>query len=640
MCGIAGIFNYGSFSPVDPKTLVQMTRVVSHRGPDDEGFFMGQNRRVGFGHRRLSIIDLSGGHQPMSNADETFWLVFNGEIYNFRELKKELEARNHYFRTSSDTEVIIHMYQEYGEKGFDRLNGIFAFAIYDQKKECLILARDHFGVKPLYYAAVNGSLIFGSEIKAILESEYVQRELDFTSLNSFLTFRYNPSPQTMFRNIMRLPPGNYLKVSFDVGVKIDTFCEDAPVTRTNISENEACEEYQRLLDSAVHRQMISDVPIGLLLSGGVDSAAIGFLMQRHSHERIKTFSIGFSGNGDFNELHDARRSAEFIGSDHYQLEIDQQSYMEFFFKSFLFTEEPIAEPTIPALYYVCRLAAQHLKVVLAGQGADEPLAGYPRYVGEYYLNKFAGLLRLLPLSTVARFLPRNERFKRAVYASQFKSEVERFLGIYTLFTREQKQQLLSDDTKHKVTDVDQDLVSRLYSRSRMLSDPLSKILYIDTRMLLPDNLLLFNDKISMANSLEMRVPFLDLELIKFLESLPSSFKLKGRKRKYIHKKAVGKWLPQEIIQRKKRAFDTPMDTWLQSDLADTARRIVNAKDSFCSNYFMPDYVNGLIEKHQSRKENFRRHIFALLCLELWHKTFFCDTSTDVIANMMRGPKGD
>ncbi|MBI4652625.1 asparagine synthase, partial [Candidatus Desantisbacteria bacterium] len=345
-------------------------------------------------------------------------------------------------------------------------------------------------------------------------------------------------------------------------------------------------------------------------------------MQKHEKEKIKTFSIGFSGTGDFNELADARNSSKFIGSEHYEIELNQKEYMEFFFKSFYYTEEPIAEPTISALYYVAKLASKHLKVVLGGQGADEPLAGYYRYVGENYISKYAFLLNKLPLKTIAALIPRNERFKRAAYVSKFKSELQRFLGIYTIFTPVQKEFLFNIDVKKTINNVDDILVERLYSKTGGLNDSLSRIMFIDTRMSLSDNLLLFNDKITMANSLEMRVPFLDLELVKFLESLPSSFKLRGKTRKYIHKEAVKKWLPDKIIYRKKRGFETPMDKWLQSDLSSKAREIFNAKNSACSQYFILSNINKMIQQHQKGEENFCRHIFALLSFELWYQSFF------------------
>ena len=626
MCGITGIFNYKKSQPIDHELLTRMCSSITHRGPDDEGFYF--DGPLGIGMRRLSIIDLKTGQQPMSNGEKSVWIVFNGEIYNFLELKRELLKKGYHFHTTSDTEVIICMYEEYGEKAFAQLNGMFAFAIYDKRKRCIILVRDHFGVKPLYYTLNNGSLIFGSEIKAIFQNPSIEKEIDYSALTTFLTFRYNPSPQTLFKGINKLPPGHYLKISSNGEIDICGFWNYRPSINFKISEQEAIEEYQRLLEQAVKRQMISDVPVGLLLSGGIDSAVIGHLMQKYSSYRTKTFTIGFDGIGDFNELVDARKTAEYIKSDHYDLTISQTEYVDFLFKSFYYTEEPIAESTIPAFYYVSKLAASHLKVVLAGQGADEPLAGYPRYFGERIISQNAGLLNILPLNTFAKLLPRNERFKRAVYASKFIQEKERFLAIYTIFTPQQKECLLNDESKAKIGEINQELFDRVYDQTCELKDSLSKILFIDTRMLLSDDLLLFGDKMSMANSLEMRVPFLDIDLIKFLESLPSKLKLKGNTHKYIHKRALKKWLPKETIKRKKRGFLTPMDKWLQSDLASTARLLINNKKSACRYYFNINYVNQMIDMHQKRREDYKRHIFALLSFELWHKNFFEKTALE------------
>ena len=622
MCGIAGKFNYLSKEPVDSDLIRRMCDSIRHRGPDEDGCYVDELFTVGLGHRRLSILDIATGQQPMSNATGDVWIVFNGEIYNFPELKAELQRKNHQFRTTSDTEVIIHLYEEYGERAFSRLNGIFAFAIYDGRKRCLLLARDHFGVKPLYYTLRNGSLIFGSEIKAILQDPSVPRELDYEAFNSFLTFRYNPSPGTLFKDIQKLYPGYYFKITSGGAAELHSYWDYVPTINRSISEHDAIEQYQTLLENAVRRQMLSDVPVGLLLSGGIDSAVVGYLMQQHQRDRIKTFTIGFAGKGEYNELDDARRTAEFIGSEHFELTLPPTQYVDFFLRSFHYTEEPIAEPTIPALYYVSKLAASHVKVVLAGQGADEPLAGYHRYVGEKYISTLAPVLRMLPLKTIAGLLPRNERFKRASYASQFSGELQRFVAIYTIFTSAQKEMLLADHIKKDLRNVDEKLVERLYSETGALNDTLSKLLFVDTRISLADNLLLFGDKMTMANSLEMRVPFLDLELVCFLESLPSSLKLRGRTGKYIHKKALQQWLPRDIILRKKRGFATPMDEWLQGDFADTARKLLNAQDSASRMYFNIGFVNQMLEQHQSRRENFERHIFALLSFELWHKTFF------------------
>ena len=630
MCGIAGKFSFRTDGEVTLDLLTRMERVLQHRGPDAGGIYQSEDHRVGFAHRRLSIIDLSGGSQPMADASGDLMIVFNGEIYNFPELRAELEGRGLPFTTRSDTEVILNLYRAYGEESFRRLNGIFAFAIHDRRRDRVLLARDHFGVKPLYYSFVDGTLVFGSEIKAILEDPGVRRTLDLDAFDTFLTLRYSPSPMTLIDGVRKLHPGHCLLTEGGREPEIIAFWNPSPVTNHSVHVRDAVEEYRRLLENAVRRQMLSDVPVGLLLSGGIDSAVIGSLMRDGSQGPVKTFTIGFKGRGDFNELDDAASSARFLGSEHHALEIGAREYLEFFPRSFEFTEEPIAETTIPALYYVSKLAAEHVKVVLAGQGADEPLAGYHRYIGEKYLSTLSPVLRFLPLRPLASLLPRNERLKRAAYASAFTDEVERFVAIYTIFTQEQKQKLLLPELRERMKDRAHEVVGRLHGSAGRMDETLSRLVFVDTRLSLPDNLLLFGDKMTMANSLEMRVPFLDLELIEFLESLPASLKLRGRTGKYIHKLALREWLPEEIIARPKRGFDTPMDEWLQGELAQTAQRLILESDSACRRYFHVEYIVEMIARHISRRENFQRHIFTLLSFEIWHRVFMEKRSVSLV----------
>ncbi len=620
MCGIAGVVD--TSGNLNESLLEKMSEVIRHRGPDDNGIYIDREKGVGFVHRRLSIIDLKSGHQPMYSYDDSCVITFNGEIYNYKNINAELLKEGLKFRTNSDTETILNVYLKYGIDGFNLLNGMFAFAIYDKKKNKVVLARDNFGVKPLYYSFTTNGLTFGSEIKAILQNKDYKRELDYSAFNSFLTYRYNPSPQTLFKNIFKLKPGEYLEYNLDGSCMLNFFDKSEPEIDNTIKEADAVEEYIRLLEKSVNRQLTSDVPVGLFLSGGIDSAVLGHFMKNEIKENYDSFTIGFTGEGSYNEINDANYSAEVIGSKNYTRTLSKEEYINFFQKSFYYLEEPVAEATVPAIYYLSQLASAHVKVVLAGQGADEPLAGYKRYYGESKISKYQTLLNLLPLNLLSEMLPRNERLKRASYASQFTNEIERFLAIYTIFTPEQKSKLLKDDVKNKMSDEDLDLLRPLYGRTEKLDNSLSKILFIDTRMKLSDDLLMFGDKMTMANSLEMRVPYLDKDLVNFLETLPSDLKLRGSKHKYIHKKAAEKWLPKEIINRKKRGFETPMDEWLQGSFADDAKIIFNDKNSASRNFFNLDYLNIMIDLHKSGKENYLRHIFALLSFEMWYKTFF------------------
>lgn len=620
MCGIAGVVD--TSGNLQEALLERMSEVIRHRGPDDKGIYFDRENGVGIVHRRLSIIDLQCGHQPMSSFDEKCVITFNGEIYNYKELRNDLMKSGMNFKTNSDTEVILNIYKQYGIDGFNYLNGMFAFAIYDKEKKKVVLARDNFGVKPLYYSFTSNGLTFGSEIKAILQNKNYKAELDYNAFNSFLTYRYNPSPQTLFQNIFKLKPGEYLEYSLNSEYKLDSFDKSVPKINHDIIENEAIEEYARLLEKSVSRQLTSDVPVGLFLSGGIDSAVLGYFMNKNNPNEFDSFTVGFSGEGSYNEIDDANISSAFIKSQNHSRILSKEEYLNFFQKSFYHLEEPVAEATVPALYYLSQLAVKNVKVVLAGQGADEPLAGYRRYYGESKISKYQSLLNMLPLNTLSEILPRNERLKRASYASKFTNEIDRFLAIYTIFTPEQKSQLLNDDIKGKIKNNDLDLLKPLYKRTENFEDSLSKILFIDTRMKLSDDLLMFGDKMTMANSLEMRVPYLDKELVAFLETLPSNFKLRGSKHKYIHKKAAEKWLPAEIINREKRGFETPMDEWLQGSFADDAKEIFNAKNSASRNFFNLGFLNRMIDLHKSGKENYLRHIFALLSFEMWYKTFF------------------
>ncbi|RZK24060.1 MAG: asparagine synthase (glutamine-hydrolyzing), partial [Flavobacterium sp.] len=572
MCGIAGSIN----SPLSHSDI----NLIHHRGPDANGLIQIDNggNRIYFGHTRLSILELSeAGSQPMVTDCGNYYIVFNGEIYNHKELRSKL--KNIHFRGYSDTETILYYLREFGIEGLKDFNGIFAFAFFDRIKQKVFLVRDWFGVKPLYYFIKGNKLIFSSEIKVITNNEGYEKEIDEEALNSFLTFRYNPAPQTLFKNIKKLEAATYLEFGHNGESILRSFWPKQQKIENSISEEDALIEYRRLLEQAVNRQLLSDVPVGLLLSGGLDSAVLGTLMSKASPYQIKTFTVGFEGKGNFNELDDARNTAKYINSEHYDVYMDRSSYMNYFYKSFYHTEEPIAEPTIPALFYLSNLASQHVKVVMSGQGADEPMAGYKRYKGERFLSDYRKLLSLLPLSLVSKIFPNNSTLDRGVYSSKFKEELDRFIAIYTLFTPDLKNKLYSNDFAEMKDESQRFLFKKQYDHTDPNTDSLSKLLFIDTRSMLPDNLLMFNDKLTMANSIENRVPYLDIDLINFIESLPIHLKLRGQKGKYIHKKAAESWLPSSIINRKKRGFETPVGDWFKSELSETLMQLIDSSDS-------------------------------------------------------------
>lgn len=615
MCGIAGSIN----TPLKKESL----DLIHHRGPDSRGFAevnVGQNK-VYLGQTRLSILDLSeAGSQPMYSACGNYCIIFNGEIYNHQELRSELTDVQ--FRGHSDTETILYYLIRHGISATEKFNGIFAFGFLDIKNELFYVARDHFGVKPLYYHFKDNKLIFGSELKIIAANSFYEKNIDHDALSAFLTLRYNPSPYTLFKDIFRLEAAHYLEIRIGQSMKKVRYWHRIPVINKKITEAEAIDQYQFLLERAVKRQLLSDVPVGLFLSGGVDSAVLGYLMQQHTNYQIKTFTVGFEGAGEFNETADAKATAEFIGSDHQEEIISNELYHSYFLKSFYHTEEPIAEPTIPALSHVSKMASREVKVVLSGQGADEPLAGYKRYYGEQLLAKYHSLFRLAPKSLIAKLFPLNETLQRGMYASGFSNEFDRLMAIYTIFSPAMKKSILQTNGTPLKEGLTEDIFRRIYDDVKNWDNSLSKILYVDTRTMLPDNLLLFNDKTTMAHSIENRVPFLDVDLVNFVETLPAEMKLKGKTRKYIHKKAVGKWLPENIIHRKKRGFATPIDEWFRGSMGDDLMDLTNSADSGASKFFNKDYINTMINDHKNKKANYKRHLFALMSFELWYQQFY------------------
>jgi len=615
MCGIAGSINC--------KLSAFELDALKHRGPDFQqliDFDMGGNK-VYFGHTRLSILDLSeNGNQPMFTKCGNFGIVFNGEVYNHLDLRKKLPGVT--FHGNSDTETILYYLKEYGIAAVNDFNGIFSFGLVDKIKQKVYLVRDHFGVKPLYYYQNGKSLIFGSEMKIIKNNPIYEKAIDTNALNTFLTFRYNPAPFTLFKDIKKLEAATYLVYHQNGETELINYWKKPQLINQNIDEHEAITEYQRLLEQAVKRQLLSDVPVGLLLSGGLDSAVLGHLMSQHNSHPIQTFTVGFKGKGNFNELDDARDTAKFIGAEHRDIFMDRQQYMDYFYKSFYHTEEPIAEPTIPALFYVSNLASQHVKVVLSGQGADEPMAGYKRYRGEKILSDYAGLLSMLPLSLAQKMFPTNNAIERGVYSSQFKDELDRFIAIYTMFTPDLKKQLYQDNIAPLIDQSQRVHFERYYDQTDPKADSLSKLLFLDTRGMLPDNLLIFNDKMTMANSIENRVPYLDTDLINFIETLPISLKLRGKVGKYIHRKAAEKWLPNAIINRKKRGFETPVGDWFKEELAGNLIDLIDSNQSFSKQYFHVGAIKNMIDLHKNKKKDYRRNLFMLLSLELWYKNFY------------------
>lgn len=630
MCGIVGLID--ATRGMDPGVLKRMADRVAHRGPDAEGFLFFNGARTalcqsftppgfaptgGLGHRRLSIIDLEGGAQPLGNEDGSVWVTYNGEIYNHMELRKELLAAGHVFRTDhSDTEVVVHAYEQWGSAAFDRFNGIFALGLLDLKKRRLLLARDHFGVKPLYYHFGNGRFLFSSEIKAMLECPEVPRRLDRQALCDFLSFRYVPAPLTVFRDIFKLEAGSFLE--FDLAgsepVQVASFRGPGPAIDRDKSLSEWIADYQELFERSVKGQLISDVEVGVLLSGGIDSSAVCSIAARNLDRRLRTYTVGFKDFPAGNEIDEATEFARHLGTVHKNVIIDDLDFVEVLDRVAYFMDEPTATSSAIPLYYLTREIRKDVKVVLTGQGADEPLAGYPRYRGERLYQ--CGLGRLAPLGALVEKLPRQERLKRAFRSFAVRDPFQRFMAVYYLFTPVQQAALLREPPPVQANP----LLKRLFEEYGA-DDGVGRMLYMDTRAWLPDDLLIYGDKATMINSIEARVPILDKELIRLIETIPSKYKLSFRlKGKFIHKKACEKWLPRFVIGRPKKGFDTPIDKWFRKELGGYVREELLGGE-VCRALFHPPFVEEMMVRHREGRENFQRQLFALLMLEKWAQSF-------------------
>lgn len=652
MCGIAAIVTRNS-SPDMANDIHGMTSILRHRGPDDEGYllgdvktarfeigtgrdsidlarkqgedihsFFGKPFNIGFGHRRLSIIDPSpSGHQPMTSQYGPNWIIFNGEIYTYQELRKDLEKYGYQFVSKSDTEVLLNCYHKYGTEVVRYLNGIFAFVIWDVKKRKLFIARDHFGVKPLYYYLEADRLVVASEIKAILQLKGISSRLDSQSLDDYLTFRYTPSPHTLIMGVKKLPPGHCL--TFDLfrwEMETTRYHDEIPRIIEGRSQEEWTHLYSEAFTRAVRRQMVSDVPIGALLSGGVDSSFVTAVASSLTSKPFKTFTVGFEENNFDNEFEEAKEIAACFHTDHNEVVVRSKDYMGFLSDAAWYMDEPIGSSSSIAMYYLCRRVAEDVKVVLTGQGADEPLAGYARYKAEKY-SKILGFALNNPISRLLiSHIPRKEQWKRAVWALRERDWKARFVRMYSLFNDFQKDKLLKPDMK---TAPGRALTYLEYWGNGLDElGTLNKMLYIDTRMWLADDLLNYGDKMSMAASVEARVPILDIDLIELIESMPAKLKLKGWKHgKYVHKLVAEQWLSAKTLNRPKKGFPTPVDEWFQRELSGEISDILFSPKSYCHQFFLNDYIRYMVNCHMARKEDFHRQLFALIFFEFWAKRF-------------------
>lgn len=623
MCGIAGFFKHGGG---DPDALKRMTGLLAHRGPDSEGYFFDEKNGVALGHRRLSIIDLSkDAHQPMSNEDETLWITYNGEIYNYRAIRDALLAKGHKFKSNSDTEVIIHAYEEWQEGCLEKLEGMFALAIWDEKKQRLFLARDRIGKKSLFYYRDDRRFAFASELQALLALE-IPREVDLSAVHQYLTYQYIPAPKSAFKNIFKLPPASYLILE-NGEVKTQRYWGiDFSRKILVVDEKELGSEVFEGLKKAVEKRLVSDVPLGAFLSGGVDSSVIVALMAGLMKEPVKTFSIGFEDDA-YNELPYARQIAKLFKTDHKEFIVSFDA-LNVLPKLVRHYGEPFADSSALPTYYLSKMASGHVKVALSGDGGDENFAGYDRY----YALKLMQWFRYMPEAVRALFLrmvsiggesdgkSRMRRVERFIQGSLHPKNYE-YLQWMSIFSRKDMECLYDDAMLNVLSEeVSEDYLIKLFKNTSAL-DPVEKAMEADIHSYLPFNLLVKVDIASMANSLEIRCPFLDHNLMEFAASIPAGYKLNRNVKKYILKKAFGGIIPDTIFERPKAGFGVPVCKWFRNDLKDYVSDILLSHRFIERGYFKQEAIKKLLSEHTSETKDQSFKLWSLLMLELWHREF-------------------
>ena len=624
MCGIAGIVGTCGNYIADAADVRRMCQTIVHRGPDDEGIYV--RGCAGLGMRRLSIIDLSSGHQPIHNEDSTIWVVFNGEIYNFPELRPQLEAQGHHFYTNSDTEVIVHLYESYGADCVHSLRGMFAFALWDERKQRLLLARDRFGKKPLHYALSKDRLVFGSEIKALLAVSPELADVSPDGLLSFFCFGYIPDPLTAFTQIQKLPPGHLLE--FSNGQIHTRQYWDLPLYSEYEpnSEEECLERLEHELATAVRIRLASDVPLGALLSGGVDSSTVVALMTRFSSRRVKTFSIGFS-HQDFNEADQARTVARQFDTEHHELFVEP-NIDETLDKLTSMIEEPFGDSSIVPTYHVCRLARQHVTVALSGDGGDELLAGYGRYTS-HLRRKWMESVPLFPFRTgewyrnhVHPHIPTAWPGRRFAFNLSLPAN-ERYLdSISILPASTRDRSLFSPDFLAHAAKAASPYSCVAQYRAKPASDPLNEMLYLDTKTYLPGDILTKVDRMSMANSLEVRAPLLDHHFAEWVARLSSKWKLRSGEPKYILKKLAERLgVPREVLYRKKQGFSMPLVHWFRQKPMPALLEILLEPKTIQRGYLNERGVRQLVLEHRNGIRDRSYELWHLLVFELWHRNF-------------------
>lgn len=635
MCGITGVLNFDASRPSPTQWLDRMLQLIHHRGPDEEGRLC--DGPLAMGMRRLSIIDLADGQQPIFDESGRYGVVFNGEIYNYRELREQLIARGHTLVTHSDTEVIVHLYEEMGADCVDELRGMFAFAIWDREDRTLFLARDRMGIKPLYFHRDHDTLIFGSEVKSILSHPSVSACLDHESLATYLSLKFVPAPRTLFAGIESLPPAHCMVVR-DGEVSIRRYWDVSYAKNPEPkSEDDYADELDEKLREAIRLRLRSDVPFGAFLSGGIDSSLIVAIMSQLMDEPVKTFSVGFSGGPDPDELPYAKMVADRYHCEHHTLTVTGKDFLDYAESVLWHLDQPIADQATVATHMVAKLARRHVKMVLTGEGGDELFAGYARYVG----NQWSPLFRPLPafagraMRLMADYLPGMSRAKIALGALTQSDEATRLANWFPLLNDDLKHQLLSPlmrDHDRPTADVFTEQLKRCDSH-----EPLDRMLHADCNLWLPDYLLLRGDKLTMANSLEARIPFLDHPLVEFAAALPTNMKLRGKTRKYLLKKVAARYLPDEIIHRRKQGFPIPVAHWLRNEARPMMTDLLSAETIRRRGLFNVDFVERLIKRHLSGSHDHETELWGLMSIEMWMQRFI-DSNNSSDSNNIADPR--
>lgn len=616
MCGFVSLYNKNRV-PVNTRMLQNMTDIIAHRGPDDENLYI--HDHIGLGFRRLSIVDIEHGAQPMANQNQDIWLVFNGEIYNYNELKDGLIQKGHVFHTQSDTEVLLHLYEEVGFDCVNYLRGMFGFTIWDRKRELLFVARDHFGIKPVYYSENNFGYMVGSEIKSLLASGRLDREVDEHALYQYLTFQYVPEPATMFKGIYKLQAGHYMIIQ-ESGVTIKPYYQVEFAPNETRSFSDLAEETRAVISESVRIHKNADVRKGAFLSGGIDSSSLVGLLQQL--EPTQTFSVGFDMPG-YSELDEARKTAAFLGTEHHEVQINAQQYMDALPSLIWHMDEPVADPSAVGLYFVSQLASQHVKMVFSGEGADEFFGGYQIYKEPYALRMFQALpggMRKIA-GYFAKLMPAGMKGKGFLERGSLLLE-ERFFGNAKIFMDHEKDQVLArwlaeagdyPPTLH--------ITKPLYEQAGSY-DEVTQMQYVDIHTWLRGNILMKADKMSMANSLELRVPFVDTKVFEWAATIPTKYKVTPAETKILLREAMKDVVPPDVHQRKKLGFPVPTRIWLQKEWYEWAKHLIITAD--VDPWINKSFVLQLLEIHKEGKLDVSRKLWTVLVFMMWHQIYMED----------------